>query len=314
VAWEIDTAHIFWLRSLVYLGELAELVRRLPGLESEARGRGDLYASVFLGADIAYLAHLAADRPDEADRAWSEAIVKWPHRHYDLTRNWALHARVETALYRGDGAAAWRAVQQEWPDLEGSQLLRVQLVRIISLDFRARSAIAAAFQAGHDEKKGLLSAAHADAARIAKEGTPWGDALADHLRAAILFERGGEGDALALLKHAERQYRAVDMRLHAAAASRRIGQLSSEASRLAEADEFMRAQGVLRPERMAFLLSPWREPGAVPKGSFAARTWLPCVVLRASRIISRSRVVTAAVSDVAGIVPDSSAVCSVGGR
>src|SRR5262249_51380695 len=42
--WELSTAHRFALWPLMYLGEVAEMGRRLPALIKEARERNDLYA------------------------------------------------------------------------------------------------------------------------------------------------------------------------------------------------------------------------------------------------------------------------------
>ena len=69
VAWELDTAYLFRMRSLVYMGDVGELSRQLPILYKEARERGDLLLETYLGTNVAYLSDLASDDPALAVRA-----------------------------------------------------------------------------------------------------------------------------------------------------------------------------------------------------------------------------------------------------
>ena len=55
-----------------------------------------------------------------------------------------MFARVQTALYRGDGAAGWRLLDEQEPMLRRSYLTRVQILRIESRWLRARCALAMA--------------------------------------------------------------------------------------------------------------------------------------------------------------------------
>lgn len=263
VAWEMDTAHIFLMRSLVYLGEFAEMARNLPALEKETRERGDLYGEVFLGTDIAYLVHLANNEPEKAEPGALATLARWPHTRYDLAQHWALHARTETALYQGSGEAAWRLVAGEWAALRGSLLLRMQLVRIISLDFRARAALAAAGATEGRRRAALLKAAAADARRIRRENAPWGEAMALLTLASVAAAHGADAECVRLLEQAEVAFEATSMKLHAAATSRRLAERRGGAEReerLSTTGEMMNDQGIRDPDRMTMMLAPgpWR--------------------------------------------------------
>jgi len=74
--------------------------------------------------------------------------------------------------------------------------------------------------------------------------------------------------AIALLEDAERRLRELDMQLHAAAYRRHRGGLiggALGAALVADADAWMRGQGVLRPDRLAWAFAPW--PGRDPTWS-----------------------------------------------
>ena len=80
-------------------------------------------------------------------------VAKGFHRqHYS-----ARLARVQTALYRGDGAAAWRLLAEQHSELRRSLLTRVQVLRVESRTCAARIAVA---QAGrHGSQRRILSVA-----------------------------------------------------------------------------------------------------------------------------------------------------------
>src|SRR5262249_18804510 len=147
VAWELDTAHSFALWSLFFLGEVAEIGRRMPALLQEARERGDLYAATNLGTFVGHLTWLAADDAEGAQRGLHEVMAHWSRQGFHVQHLTGLMGQVQIDLYRGAGTAAWERVTGQWPALAESLFLRVQVVRIFMLHLRARSALAAATQA-----------------------------------------------------------------------------------------------------------------------------------------------------------------------
>jgi hypothetical protein len=261
VAWELDTASLFRIRCLVYMGELSQLAQQLPPVFAEARERGDLMFETYLGTNVFYLLHLAADNPTLAYEGVQEAIGRWPHDQFDQQHDWALHASVESRLYEGNGRGAWELVSQQWPAVRGSLLMRAQLVRIRVHDFRARSALAAAFEHGCNTREGmeLLRTAERGARRIARERISGADSMAQMILAGVALARGQRQEACRLLAAAEGTLMTRNMQLHAVTARRRRGQLvaGDEGRELvADADAWMIGQSIRNPERMTRVFTP----------------------------------------------------------
>lgn len=258
VAWERDTVDLTSLVSLIYLGRLNDVARRLPALLKDAHERGDLYKSTFLRTRISYASHLAADEPARAREEVRKGIEGWSHEGFQLEHYWTLLSEADIAIYEG-GTRAWRLFRTEWPALARSLLLRVQYSSIEALDRRARSALCAAADAPAADRGARLCEAERDARRIEREGTPWGDALALLVRAGAAAARGEVDAASRLLITAEQALMALDMALHAASARRQRGLLmgGEDGRRLVtDADTWMTGQRIRNPARMAAMLCP----------------------------------------------------------
>ncbi len=257
VTWELDTTHSFALWSLFFLGEVAELIRRLPLLIKEARERGDLYAATNLGTFVGHLTWLAADDPEGARHDLREVMRQWSQQGFHVQHLTGLMGQMQIDLYRGDGAAAWTRITSEWPALARSLFLRVQTVRIFMLSLRARSALVAAMTAR--DRKPYLRVAERDARRLERERMHWSEPLARLIRAGIAVLRGDSARALGLLDTAAPGLEAADMGLFAAAARYRQGQLlGGEQGRAlrTKAHAWMAGQKVKNPSRMIALHAP----------------------------------------------------------
>src|SRR5262249_54660085 len=122
---------------------------------------------------------------------------------------------------------------------------------------RARAALAAAPAAA--EPGPLLHAAERDARRLRRERIAWAEALAQLVRAGVAARRRDADGARQLLEDAAGRLEAAGLRLHAAAARRRLGERvgGSKGHRLVEqAEAWMKGQNVRRPDRMTALLAP----------------------------------------------------------
>ena len=100
------------------------------------------------------------------------------------------------------------------------------------------------------------------ARRIAKERMPWSDPLAPLILAPIAMQQGDRSQAGALLSEAAHGFDLTDMHLRAMAARRRLGQViggERGAEMIANADDWMRNQGIKNPLLMTRMLAPgWR--------------------------------------------------------
>ena len=198
--WELSSAQNFVVGSLMYLGELHEVRRRLPVLLEDAMDRANLYAEVHLRTRQ-NLMYLAADDPDGARADVDYAMGRWSHRGYHVQHYLALLARTQIELYAGRAEAAWNLVESGWPELRRSMLLRVQVVRVEANYLRARCALAA-------KKPG----ADRLAASLAGEGVAWAEPLAEVIRAGC-----ANTDRPSRLTAAAAGFDRAGMALHAAA-------------------------------------------------------------------------------------------------
>jgi hypothetical protein len=257
VMWELSTAHRFALWSLMFLGEVAEIGRRLPALLKEARDRDDLYAVTNLGLVIRTFVRLAHDEPARARRELRQVIDEWSQQGFHVQHMNRLFDEAQIDLYQGEVSAAWERVTSQWPVLARSYLLRVQQVRVFLIHLRARASLAAAPAA--PDPRPLLHAAERDARLLRRERIAWALALAQLVRAGVAMGRHDGALARQLLEDAAGRLEAAGMRLHAAAARRRLGECkggSQGHSLRKQADAWMKSQNILRPDRMTALLAP----------------------------------------------------------
>jgi tRNA A-37 threonylcarbamoyl transferase component Bud32 len=262
-AWQIDTHlyHLYYLLALFNLGEVHEVVRRVPLLVAEARERDDLTAATSLRTRAGYLPPLAADDPDTARREVRDAMAHWPRTGFHAQHSWELYALGEIMLYTSCGADAWRFVAERWRPLRRSMLLRIQGARIESVYLRARAALAAAADPGTPaaERPRRLSDAGRDARSLARESAGWARAAAEIIYAGLAVAKGDQRAADESYARAAAAFDAVHMTLHAHVARRRQGEVlggAEGAALVASADAWMAKQGIARPTRWADMLAP----------------------------------------------------------
>ena len=257
VSWEIHTAQTFSLWSLLWLGEVREFWRRAATLTAEAQERGDLYALTAFRTARAQYGYPALDNVDEGRREVAGVMERWSHQGFQLPHWWELFAMGNLDLYAG-GPGAHHRIEGRWPALASSMLLRIQVLRLESLHFRARGALAAAL-ALPSERLALIHFARGLAAKISRERMTWSDGLATMVRAAASQIEGRSEESARLLDEAACGFDATDMALMAAVARRRRGQIlggDEGGALIAAADAFMTAQRIARPERMTAMLAP----------------------------------------------------------
>ncbi len=257
VSWEIASTQTFLLSSLIYLGEMREISVRLPLLLSAAEKRSNLYELTDLRTR-ANLFWLMDDDPDEARVQVIEAMQKWTQKGFHRQHYNALLALAQIELYTGDGIVAWKQISDQWPALSKSMMLRVQIIRVEALHLRARCALAAAATDTGDAQR-LIEVAEHLANQIAKEAMKWADPLAALLQAGVANLRDDRQTTISLLSKASAGFDDADMKLYAAVARRRLGEITGGAEGqllTGEADSWMLAQKIKAPVRITQMLAP----------------------------------------------------------
>ena len=259
VTWEIDTSQIYAMYSLEYLGNLRELAQRIPLLQRQAEERGDLYHIIHFAARPNVL-WLAQDDPDTARRYLASVAANRPReaefeKSFHFPQFVELFAHSQLDIYLGRGIDSWTRIQECWKEMS-RWMSRVQLFRVEGFHLRARCGLAAAAESGD---LSTLATVQRDANQIFSERTPWSLPLAESLLAGVLALRGHADRSRELFASAVRNFEKAEMSLYAAAARRRLGEITggdTGRTLIEAADEWMQLQGVKLPERLTRVLAP----------------------------------------------------------
>jgi hypothetical protein len=257
VAWELDIACMAALRAMEELGELSEMYRRADQLMREAEDRGDLYG-VAQGLLFQGLHRLAVNDPAGVRSLATRIVELWTFGEFDMLQFYIFRLEAYADICDGQPLDSWQRVQDNWPELKRSNLLRHSLLRVDAHLLRARSALAVAC-ADNGSRDEMLSAAEADAALVARKGNVVANAHALLVRAGIVAARGDGAAAVGLLKPAMAAFEAADMALCAALAQRRAGALigGAEGGELVSAaTKFFSREGIPDPASLLAMYAP----------------------------------------------------------
>ncbi|RMH44098.1 MAG: serine/threonine-protein kinase PknK [Deltaproteobacteria bacterium] len=255
---ELIAMQLLHLSCTAMLGEVDVLAERLPDALRHGRERGDRFATTSFATGLGNLAWLAAGDPAEARRQADDAIAPWPEEPFVIQHALDLLAQVNIDLYEGRADAAWRRVQQRWPALARSLLLRAAVLRGLLVHARARAALSSAARRGAGAADGLRAASR-DARTVARVGAPWATGAAGLVRAGIAYVRGDLDAAVRQLTGAIADLDAADTLLFAHLARRRLGELvGGDAGRaeIARADAWLARHRVADAGGMARALVP----------------------------------------------------------
>jgi eukaryotic-like serine/threonine-protein kinase len=255
VTWELTIANRFMLSSLIFLGEMAEVSRRVPQLLAAALEQGNLFGATDLRTRMNPI-WLAADDPDRARDEVIAALTTWPREGFHLQHYSSLVALAQIELYTGDYEVAWKHIEGQVKPLVKSLLLRIQGLRIEAMHLRARLALASSFGAQRNPR---LQIAEKLAEKIAHEQMPWSNPLSLMIRAALACRRDDDATAASLTSKAIEEFEASNMRLYAAAARMRLGEImggDTGSELIREADEWMNRQQIKNPAKVTNLMAP----------------------------------------------------------
>ncbi len=256
--WEIDISEMFYLSALYYLGEIRDLIKWTPILLREAEDRGDVYAQHGIRAWRSNLAWLAMGKPADARAHVLGVANERGNLDFHLHDYYQLSSACNVDFYLGDTESALTRVEAALPQLEASQLLRIQSVAIETQFLVGRASIAAA----HGTRKGrparIASARRAAAALLAVP-VPWSHALGTLVTAMAAHADGDLETAVRTYADAEGRLRSVDMRCFERSARLARGELIAGGGGTAlreDAVEWMREQDIADPAALSRVLVP----------------------------------------------------------
>jgi tetratricopeptide (TPR) repeat protein/energy-coupling factor transporter ATP-binding protein EcfA2 len=257
VAWQHDTIHFFLCYALFYLGKLDELASLTPTLLRAANERGDLYAATNLRVGIPNAAWLVPDQPAQAGAELDLALAQWTVNGFHLQHYHHLLGLGQLHLYTGEAAKGYAALAERWAALEGSLILRVELVRNEAYLLRARLALLEAQQ-----EPSRRDARLREARRLIKptlSGGPGMAGMGELAAAGLAASLGDHDDAVARLRRAVAQLDTDEMATYAAVARLRLGALlagDEGAALRAAGTAHLAANGVVAPAKFAQMLAP----------------------------------------------------------
>jgi hypothetical protein len=262
VAWELDVIRDFEMELLGWMGRLEELTRGVTAGIHDAEDRGDLFFANSMRIGLSNLIWL---KSDEVDHAWSEterAAREWSHGGFHIQHFWNLYAKVQIELYRGAFRAAHVRLHSQWGQLRRSLLLRVQYFRIIMLELRARTTLAAACDLSRTspgDSRALIAAVERCIHKLMHERVCWAQAFGRLLQAGVENVRGNRERTVQLLSTAVEALHSADMTLFATAAEQRLAPLIggiTGTALTARATSWLASQSVAVPHRFITMLTP----------------------------------------------------------
>jgi hypothetical protein len=255
---ESKMAEVVLLRCLFYLGEIAEINRRVPELVENARSRGDLFGANVLLTMSGYLYYLACDQPESASELFAQSLSQWRTHGFSSSRDLARLGLAEIALYARDVVTAWEVTQHKWPLLVRLALRRPTTVSIYLYSQRGRAALACA-SADPARRSKFLKVASKNASLLLRWNVAYARPLAELLLAGVQCIQNNPHASIEHLRKAEAGFDQTDMHLHSAVCKVRLGTLTGGAQGAAlirEGEAYIAGQEIANSSRLADMLAP----------------------------------------------------------
>jgi len=255
VAWALRTAEVTTVSAGVMLGRLRGALRQFQPLALRARQRDDRWTEVLLRGQVLVHPWLYADGPELAAADIEEALARWPVEAPSLPRLLGARSLAQVALYRGCAAQALELVGQATADVQRSSFKRLAYLGDLLAEVGVRACLASAASDPGDRR--ALRRAGTAVSRLERRQPRWIEALAAAARAQLTLLRGDTRAAVVGLAVAAEQCEEAGMRLHAAAARWRHGELGAPPL-LEEANRWLVDAGVRNPPLLVDMLLPVR--------------------------------------------------------
>ncbi len=261
VTWELSQHITFYVDALSLRGDWGRLRRIVGPRLTEAKQNGNLQLTHYLQYAQAVFVRIAEDDPDSGLAAMEATFRERSQHGYTYVDWWRSMGLSLLHGYKGDSQRAWEVWEADWPALNSSLLLRVDVMNVPARYHRARLALACHRDRGDGA---MLTLARKEAGILGRSASSWGPALARFVEGLVYQHRGRSDDALAALVDAENRLLEIDMRLHAFSARFRRGQWTRDVGLTASAQAELSALGIADPERFVDLFAP--AEGSTVKG------------------------------------------------
>ena len=229
-----------------------------PRVHEAIRGfqeRENRYGVTSLRVTVLPFVRLAENAPDVAVRELREALDRWSGAGFHIQHYYSMNAQLSVMLYSAACDDAGKLLEERWPALERSMLLRVQFIRLSMFDARARVKLLSALRSSDPGARDRgLAEVEQDARRIARERVAWASGLAHLLSAQVAHARGHADQAAALASAAVDAFERVHMALHSTVAREVLGRLQGTGN--ASARTWLAEQGIAQPLRFASVFAP----------------------------------------------------------
>jgi serine/threonine protein kinase/tetratricopeptide (TPR) repeat protein len=259
MAWELRTLQLFSLHSLFFLGEFDQLQKRVTQHIAEAGEVGDLYAIMNFRSLAGSCMHAVVhDDPARAEAEIDEVQAQLPASGFYVQHMFLLFGRTFLDLYSGNPARAHTRLLDMLPKVRGSLLLEDRAVRTFWTFLIGGTALGTAVQEPALARRMLRVAARA-AKKLERDGALPYVGMAQLLRGTAAAIRDNADVARAELEAAAASFERANMRMYAACAKRRLGQLvggEPGQALVAESDALITREGLAVPAKVVRCLAP----------------------------------------------------------
>jgi len=247
-----------WLcNTLANMGDLRRVGEILPSKLRTAEERGDLYGVALYRASYASVVLLAQDRVDDLMASLDVVRSQWTPHGFHLQHWYELHSRVQAWLYLGDLESATNELERGRHTLEKSMLMRLETIRGAWLVLRSRVDLMRS-SAEPQQRRKLAARILKRTRELDRTTLAWGNAWSRLLAAGTAELRGDLASAIAGYEQGAAAAGAAHMRALEAAANWRLGEVAADDVHRLAAAEYFAEQGVVEPDRFAFMLLPVR--------------------------------------------------------
>jgi len=255
VTWERNNAANMSLLAIYFLGDHAELGRRVPLLLRDADERGDLFARANTVLSGGYQLAVIDGRPQEARDNIDRVMTTWSVSAFHVQHFMHMIARAQIGLYENTAVEVYRDLLERWPLLQSSQLLRAEIVSWTCHWVRGRAAVAAA---GHmpEQRPKLLRAALADAKRLDQHAPVIAHGCAAMIRATALQAQGNSKGAIDAFGRACALLERADANAFLGCARYRLAEATNDVAGMQSAHSSLQARAVVDVESFVRMVCP----------------------------------------------------------